>query len=387
MTKPQAILFVGTQMAVGGAQKLLLQLASWFHQRGCRVTAAFFYDRDNLAQEWQDRYPFPVLALGRWKKNVSAVFQAWRVLQSLSRLFVLMKKERFSSMLVFTHHSSLLALPLAWLAGIPVRVASHRGRILGLPCWQEHLHAWMINVGLSTALVAVSEQVRQQSVEEGIRPEKIVVIPNGVDQPDIPSERAAAVREGLALQENGFLILSAGRLWAEKGHVHLVNAMPEILRAAPNAILALAGEGALRTELEAQARSLEIAEHVRFLGTRLDVLDWMAAADVFVLPSNSEGMPNALLEAMALGRAVVATRVGGVPEVVKDGQNGLLVPPQNPSALASAILHLLLTPQERQRLGQNARLMIQQNFEIEKMRQQYAALLEPRFHKRCHVQD
>jgi len=363
-------------MAVGGAQKVLLQLATWFHQRGYRVMAVFFYDRDNLAAAWQAEYPFPVAALGGWRKEDSPLVKAWRLAQSLFRLFRLMQKERFSSVLAFTHHSNLLALPLAWLAGIPVRVASHRGRILGFPRWQERLHAWMVNAGFATALVAVSQLVRQQSIEEGIRPEKIVVIPNGVDLPEIQPDQAALIRKEAALDEDAFLILTAGRLWAEKGHIHLVRAMPEVVQAVPKVVLALAGEGVLRPELEAEVRKLNVEDHFRFLGVRRDVLNWMAAADLFVLPSNSEGMPNALLEAMGLGLPVVATRVGGVPEIIRDGETGCLVPPQNPSALAIAIIALLRSPQERKRLGLNAREMVRREFQMEKMCDRYKSLLD-----------
>lgn len=372
-------------MAVGGAQKVLLQLAGWFHQRGCRVMAIFFYDRDNLAAAWQAEYPFPVAALGNWRKENSLLVKAWHLAQSLFHLFRLMRNERFSSVLAFTHHSNLLALPLAWLAGIPVRVASHRGRILGFPRWQERLHAWMVNAGFATALVAVSQLVRQQSIAEGVRPDKIVVIPNGVDLPEIQPNQAALTRKEAVLDEDAFLILTAGRLWAEKGHIHLVRAMPEVVRAVPKVVLALAGEGVLRPELEAEARKLKVEDHLRFLGVRRDVLNWMAAADLFILPSNSEGMPNALLEAMGLGLPVIATRVGGVPEIIQDGETGCLVPPQDPSALAVAIIALLRSPRERRRLGQNAQEMIRREYQMEKMCERYKALLETNFYEERNV--
>ncbi|MEJ5202886.1 MAG: glycosyltransferase, partial [Anaerolineales bacterium] len=145
---PQTILFVGSQMAVGGSQMVLLQLADWFHAQGYHVAAAFFYDRDGLAEKWQERYSFPVVDLQAWKKGPALLKPLWLV-RGILRLFLLIHRERFSAVMAFTHHSNLLALPLAWLAGIPVRVASHRGRILGFPRWQERLHAWMVNSRLA----------------------------------------------------------------------------------------------------------------------------------------------------------------------------------------------------------------------------------------------
>ncbi len=364
-------------MAVGGAQKVLLELGGWLHQRGYPVTAAFFYDRDNLTNRWREEYPFRVLALGKWKKGSTSVLTTYWLLKSLFRLFDLMRKENYFSVLAFTHHSSLLALPLAWLAGIPVRIASHRGRILGFPHWQEQLHALIVNLGIATKLVAVSNEVRKQAIEEGVRPDKIVVIPNGVQSPQIQPGETARIRREAGVEEGGFLILSAGRLWDEKGHIHLVRAMPEILRGAPEAVLALAGDGAARKELEIEAGRLGVGARIRFLGVRTDVTSWMSGADLFVLPSNSEGMPNALLEAMGVGAAVVATQVGGVPEIIQDGTTGWLVPPRDPEALASAILSLYRNPSERRRLGQNAREMIRREYRMDAMCEHYKLLLCP----------
>jgi len=364
-------------MAIGGAQKVLLELANWLHLRGYPVTAAFFYDRDQLARQWQEVYPFRVVALGNWKKDSPATLKTVWLLQSLFRLFRLMKMEHYSAALAFTHHSSLLALPLAWLAGIPVRISSHRGRILGIPRWQEKLHALVVNIGIATKLAAVSSEVRKQAIEEGVRPDKIVVIPNGVQVAAPAPAEIARIRREAGVDGGGFLILSAGRLWEEKGHIHLVRAMPAVLRGAPKAALALAGDGAERRALEIEAGRLNVANHIRFLGVRGDVNAWMAAADVFVLPSNSEGMPNALLEAMGLGAAVVATAVGGVLDLIRDGANGCLVPARDPDALAFAILSLYRSPEERRRLGENAREMVRREYRMEAMCERYRLLLFP----------
>jgi glycosyltransferase involved in cell wall biosynthesis len=139
----------------------------------------------------------------------------------------------------------------------------------------------------------------------------------------------------------------------------------------------LAGDGILRNTLEEQAVRLGIAAKVHFLGVRSDVIPLMAAAEVFALPSNSEGMPNALLEAMGLGTAVVATHVGGVPQIVEDGVNGIMVPPHDPPAMAAAIIDLLQNNEKRRRLAESGRTLVRQQYTLEKMCIQYEALLNP----------
>ena len=131
------------------------------------------------------------------------------------------------------------------------------------------------------------------------------------------------------------------RLEPEKGHPTLLEAWPAVLRAAPDAYLLIVGEGSRRDALEAQARDLRIAHRVVFTGRRDDVPAVTAALDVAVLPSYREAQGLSILEAMALSRPVVASNVGGIPEMITDGENGLLVPPHDPEALAAAIVRLL----------------------------------------------
>ena len=130
--KPLSILFLGTQMAVGGAQKVLLDQAGWFHARGHRVTAAFFYDRDSLREKWQAEFPFPVLSLSGFDKGRGILQNGFSILGGLARLWTLLRRERFDVIETFTHDSNTLALPLAWAAGTPVRIASHHGIVAGI---------------------------------------------------------------------------------------------------------------------------------------------------------------------------------------------------------------------------------------------------------------
>jgi glycosyltransferase involved in cell wall biosynthesis len=138
-----------------------------------------------------------------------------------------------------------------------------------------------------------------------------------------------------------------------------------VKRRVPKSCLALVGDGPLRGHLQERARRLEIADSVLFLGFRSPALPYIAAADLLVQASHTEGTPNTVLEAMALGRPVVATRVGGVPDVVVDRETGLLVPPRDPQALADAIVRLLADPSLRGALGAQAQSRVREHFALE----------------------
>jgi glycosyltransferase involved in cell wall biosynthesis len=379
VNSPQSrpILLLGSQMAVAGAQRVLLDQADWFHEHGQAVTAVFFYDRDGLEAIWKRTSSYPLLSLNAWQKGGTWIRNLVSLVKGLFHLWHLLKKERFAAVETFTHHSNLIGMPFAWFAGVPVRVATHHGRIEAFPRFLEILHTWIINSRLTTCLVAVSERVRQEAIQEGITPEKIVVIPNGIKLPLVDIAEVSRIRKELKLDPSQHLVISVGRLTYQKAHTYLLKAAPSVLARFPDTIFAIAGEGPLRRELENEAAHLKISEQVKLLGVRSDVSTLMAAADVFVLPSRWEGMPMVLLEAMGSSAPVVVTRVEGVDEIVEDGQNGLTVEPENAALLAEAILRLLLNGNERRQLGTAARSKIETGFTLDYACWQYAQILLP----------
>lgn len=373
------VLLLGSQVAVGGSQRMLLAMGRWLHEHGYPVVAAFFYDRDNLYAHWKEDSPFPLLNLEAWEKG-GGVLALLRLPTGLLRLYRLLRRERFAAVLAFTHHAGLLGLPLAWLACVPVRLAGHRGSIQDIPRWMTRLHAWMVNRGIATLMVAVSERVRRKAIEEeGVLPERVIVIQNGIVPPsgaDFSDVERRRARQRLGVPADFSLALTVGRLTEQKGQVHLLRAVPLVLERFPNIVFLLAGDGPLRTELEGEARQLGIIDAVRFLGTRSDVPDLLRLADLFILPSVSEGMPVALLEAMMVGLPVIASQVEGVDEIVQDGQNGLTVPPADPKALSQAILRLALDAELRQRLGAQAKSFVENRFTLEAMCHRYLELFQ-----------
>jgi glycosyltransferase involved in cell wall biosynthesis len=180
------------------------------------------------------------------------------------------------------------------------------------------------------------------------------------------------------------IVLTLARLDRQKGHCYLLEAVARI----PEAVFVLAGEGPERPALEAQARALGLDDRVMFLGFRGDVCDLLASCDLFVLPSLFEGLPLSVLEAMAAGKPVVATSVGGTPEAVLDGETGFLVPPRDPASLVAAIHRLLADACLRRKMGLAGRLRVQRNFSavqmVARITQTYEKLLDRREESSAH---
>ena len=205
-----------------------------------------------------------------------------------------------------------------------------------------------------TVCGAFADSLRRWGVSE----RRIKVLHNAVApfSPVTPGS-VDRLREALAIPAEALVLLSVGRFSPEKAHAGLLRAVAALKRraGAPAFRLVMVGDGPERERLKALCRELELTDVVIFAGTTADVPVYYSLADVFVLPSHSEGSPNVLLEAMASGTAVVATAVGGVPEVVRSGDNGLLVPASDVNALAGGIAELSINPELRQRLGRSGR--------------------------------
>ncbi len=239
----------------------------------------------------------------------------------------------------------LAACPALW----HVRIADRDGLLDRALC------------AIATRVIATSRAVARRFAWA---PSKIRLIPNGIDLGQFtPRPASAALRAKLGVPPSAPVAVSIGRHVPEKGYRHLVDAVALIERAKPGVHWILVGNGELRSELEAQTRRLGLGSHVHFTGWRDDVADVLALADVFVLPSESEGFGRVLVEAMSMSRAVVATAVGGVPDIVA-GDTGVLVEPSDPVALAEAVRALLDDPARAARLGAAGRARAESLFSL-----------------------
>jgi glycosyltransferase involved in cell wall biosynthesis len=212
--------------------------------------------------------------------------------------------------------------------------------------------------------IAVSEEVaRRMRTRFRIPASRITIVRNGIDVDGYGRSPNPELRDTLTGGATRAVVLTVARLDAQKGHEHLLAAAARV----PQALFVFAGDGEERARLEDLARRLGVADRVRFLGQRGDIPDLLAVCDLFVLPSLFEGLPLAVLEAMAAGRPVVATAVGGTDEAVLEGESGLLVPPGDPPALAAAITAILDSPRLARRLGDAGRARVRQEFGVQRM--------------------
>jgi glycosyltransferase involved in cell wall biosynthesis len=213
--------------------------------------------------------------------------------------------------------------------------------------------------------------IRDLVLREGVEPDRVVVVRNGVDLEVLDRQAAQAPQ---APAPDGAIVCIANMHHPVKGQTDLLLAMREVLRERPEARLAFVGDGVRRPLLERFARELGIAGRCHFLGFRLDAPAIVARAALSVSASYAEGISNAILEGMATRRPVVATAVGGTPEIVRDGVNGFLVPPGAPAALAARILELLGDPALRREMGERGRRIVEREFGVDQMRRAYDAL-------------
>jgi glycosyltransferase involved in cell wall biosynthesis len=222
------------------------------------------------------------------------------------------------------------------------------------------------------AFCVISSVIDGELAAEGVPVEKRVSIPNGVDTArfiPLPAEEKAALRSRLGLPLDAPLALFVGRLSPEKRVGLLTGAWATVRAAIPQACLMIVGGGPDEVALKQQA-----GEGVLFMGSQPDVLPYLQAADLFVLPSAAEGLSLALLEALACGLPAIATAVGGNPEVIAQGENGWLVPPDDPAALAAAIRTLLADDKLRRSLGEHGRAQVVQRYSLATMADRLVAL-------------
>jgi sugar transferase (PEP-CTERM/EpsH1 system associated) len=285
------------------------------------------------------------------------------------QLYRVFRRERPD--IVHTHAWGTLCegLLAARLARIPIVVHGEHGT-LQLKPYQARLQRLMWR--RADRVLSVSSRLAERMADgTGFPLERITVIRNGVDLSRFQSCDRAAARRALGLPQNTVIVGTAARLVPVKDQTNLLNAFKRIADQGIDFMGVIAGDGPLRSDLEAQAAALGIQSHVRFLGHMPAIERVYASLDVFVLCSKSEGLSNTILEAMASKVAVVATRVGGADELVENGTSGLLVPPQDSAALADAVAWLIRDGDLRQSMAMAGRRRALTRFTLDRMLREY----------------
>jgi len=292
------------------------------------------------------------------------------------------KFKQSDAKIIHTHKykDTILAAPAAKLCGIPYVVRTVHGLrepFEGLRAFKMSLYESIertVHRLCVNSIIGVSSQIERRYRAEGAV-SRVVCIRNGIDlDRRLTHVDRNRLRRDLGVDSGTCLIGTVGRLTPVKGLSYLLQSISILLRQRANVRLLIVGDGVIRKDLEAQARDLGIGENVVFLGHREDTEALLQALDIFVLPSLNEGIPMALLEAMAASRAVVASRVGGIPEIVEDGVEGILVEPMDATQLAENCGRLIESPEIAMKMGEQARKRVVQEFSAVAMADRVAGL-------------
>ena len=283
-------------------------------------------------------------------------------------------------------HEFTMAVYGTWAArraGIPHVFTMHGSRYYA-ERWRRRIALWLAT-RMSDAVVTVSHSLaRQLRRDLLLSADRLITIPNGVRH--FPT-RESSLRRELGLADTDQLVVAVGNLYPIKGHTYLLQALALLAPRLPRLHVAIAGRGELASPLRAQAAALNVHDRFHLLGLRSDIGNVLCAADVFVLPSLSEGVPLALLEAMLAAKPIVATTVGEVPTVLDGGRAGVLVPPADASALANALASVLVDLAYGQRLGLAAATRAGGEYSLDAMVNRYVALYAKQlFPARCNRQ-
>lgn len=381
--KIKIIYFIGS-LQLGGAERQLAELATRLDKRKFDVEICCIAQGGPLVK-YVEQYGVPVrifnFYLVRGKLNP---YSYLHLVRELWRIYRYIKKSRPDIVHAYLYTAYIVGIACARLAGIPVTIASRRslGYFKDNSFFKQPLEN-IINKFTDYVLVN-SEAVKQDVLRrERIDPRKIHLIYNGVDIQRFqqPVNVGTEIRRQLGIPEDCVVIGVVANLIPYKGHKDLIEAGRIIKDKFPKARFVFVGrDSGIKQPLEALIQSYHLEEMFIFTGDRTDIPELMQAFDIVALASYEEGFSNVILEAMASGKPVVATNVGGNPEAIVNGETGFLVPPHSPEALARALLPLLREPELRTQLGENGLERVKKLFSIEhliaNMQNFYLAIME-----------
>lgn len=360
------ILFLISSEGYYGVENMLVALALHLSRQGCRCVVGVFRD---------SRFPHTEVAERAVRKGLAVEIIAcngrcdWSAVVQIRSLLA---KHDVDVLHPHGYKADLYALAAASRNRVALLATSHN--------WPSNLLSMRVYAGLDRLalrrfdkVIVVSDAVADVLRRWGVAAEKVALIPNGID---LDRFRSAVPKLRNEIGVNRPLVGFVGRLVPEKGGALLMRAAKQVLAVYPNATFVLVGEGPAHQEWKALAGELGIGKQVVFAGVRDNMSEVYASFDMVVLPSLIEALPMCLLEAMAAGKPVIATRVGAVPRLVVDAQTGLLLEPADHNALATAIIRLLGNPDLACQLGQNGRAHVVQNFSAEAMAKNYIGMYE-----------
>ncbi len=359
---PVKITHLITELSTGGAQMALLRLLTHLDRSRFEPSVVCLYNGNGEPAQRIKALGIPVIDLEmRGKLRLDALW----------RLYMVLRQTQPTILHTWMFHANLPGRILGRLSGVPIIISSER--TMGQESrWRYHLNR--ISAPLSDRVVCVSQRVADFVTQKvGIPENKVVVIPNGIDTAifaNLPPKNQTRTRLNLPIEKN--IVGTITRLTPVKRLDMLLRATSDL----PDVHLLIVGDGPEKDNLVQLGQNLQLTTRLHFAGQQNNIIPWLAAMDVCVLASDWEGMPNVILEAMSAGLPVVATAVGGTPEVVIDNETGFLVPPGNPKALAEAIETLLHNPALRHKMGHAGIQRVQQHFTLRQMVERTQTLYE-----------
>ena len=355
-TSPHVLLVVDQfPRTLGGGERIALKLAALLPRYGYRASILTFYAHPESAALHAPPCPIYLLPLQR-TYDLTALRGALHLRRFLQQQQVRIVQTFFESSDLWAGFVTKTLSPakLVWSR-----------RDMGILRSPKHSVAYRLMANAPDAVFAVSEQVRRHCIDvDGIKPDRVQTIYNGLDVSDWEAAAAPVRTPGR------IVVTTVGNIRRVKGHDVLITAAASVVSRFPDVMFSIAGEvlePGYFEELQQLIRGLGLDDHIHFAGEVTDLRSHLSAADIFVLPSRSEGFSNAIIEAMAASLPVVATAVGGNAEAVKDGVSGFIVPPEDSGALSAAILSLLEDPAKAKAMGAAGKALAQASFTTEAM--------------------
>ncbi len=364
--RPWRILQLASTSDMGGTERMILFLVEHIDKERFSPTVACLQGRGELLRR-AEVLGVPGEHFGT-TKGLS--------LRGIARLFRFLKREQFDLVQTYGLRADTVGRVLAKLSGVPVIVSSIRS----IDPWRRWWHVWLdrLTAPLVDKFISNSEAGRQATIErEKFAPERIEVVYSGIPPREIPIEHRAEIRRSLGVADKAWPVIGIlANLREMKGHRDVIEALPLILRDWPDTVFLFAGRDDSDGAIARLAEERGVAHAIRFLGYVEETPLLLAAMDIFMLPSQWEGLPASVVEAMHAGLPIITTSVGGIPELVRHEKEALLVEPGNPTALAAAVTRLAADPGLAKRLGEAAKRRAQECFSIETMVRRTAEIYE-----------
>ncbi|MEK6590553.1 MAG: glycosyltransferase family 4 protein [Nitrospinota bacterium] len=310
-------------------------------------------------------------------------------LKSFIRLFSIIRQGNYHVVHTHTSKAGIIGRWAAWFCRTPVIIHTPHGHIFygyygKFITWLFRLIERFTAI-VTDRIITLTDRCKQEHIDFKIAPpEKFLTIHSGVEIGrflGVSTQDTEKIRNEFHIPNTYLIVGTVGRLTEVKGHTYFINAASEVLKDIKNIKFMITGDGPLKPDLKREADLLNISDEILFTGWRGDIPALLSVLDIFVLPSLNEGMGKVLIEAMLLKKPVIASRVGGIPDLIRDGENGILVKPASPHGLAGAMLSLIKSEDKRKEMGLCGR-GIAESYSSEKMVQNIERLYEDSFKPR-----